>query len=77
MVLKLGTALPILEMIYSVAVNYWTDQYLGYLIVYRTIVNTICFIHAQVVGRQGGAKFLAVRGGRKFFRQFGGRRRIF
>jgi len=43
-VLKLGTALPILEMIYSVAVNYWTDQYLGYLIVYRTIVNnTICF----------------------------------
>ena len=43
MVLKLGTALSILEMIYSVAVNYWMDQYFGYLIVYRTIVNnTIC-----------------------------------
>ena len=34
-------------------------------------------IHAQVGGRQGGAKFLAVRGGRNFFRQSGGRRRIF
>ena len=41
----------------------------------QTFSNYI--IHAQVGGRQGGAKFLAVRGGRKFFRQFGGRRRIF
>ena len=45
---------------------------LGLTVTYWDTLSHTGIIHAQVGGRQGGAKFLAVRGGENFFANLGG-----